>query len=104
MSSRLEVSMEEKMGNLRLIPGGAVRRGMRPAQATGAAAVGALAVGAMALGAFAIGALAIRRLVIWSGRVEKLSIGELTVDRLIMREPAAEDVVLKKFPQRFRLR
>jgi hypothetical protein len=88
--------MEEKTGNLRLIPGGALRRGVRPGQATGAAAVGALAVGAMALGAFAIGALAIRRLVIWSGRVEKLSIGELTVDRLIMREPEAEDVGHKK--------
>ena len=78
--------MEEKTGNLRLMPGSAVRREVRTAQATGAVAAGALAVGALAVGALAIGALAIRRLVIWSGRVEKLSIGELTVDRLIMRD------------------
>ena len=56
------------------------------AVAMGAAAVGAMAVGAVAVGAFAIGKLGIRQ-----GRIEKLEIGELTVDRLIIRDrPTAE--------------
>lgn len=56
------------------------------AVAMGAAAVGAMAVGAVAVGAFTIGKLGIRQ-----GRIEKLEIGELTVDRLIIRDrPSAE--------------
>jgi hypothetical protein len=51
------------------------------AVAMGAAAVGALAVGAVAVGAFAIGKLGIRQ-----GRIEKLEIGDLIVDRLTIRE------------------
>jgi hypothetical protein len=35
---------------------------------------------------FAIGALAVGRLAIRQGRIDKLSIAELTVDRLIVRE------------------
>lgn len=51
------------------------------AMAIGAAAAGAIAVGAVAVGAFAIGKLGIRH-----GRIEKLEIGELTVERLTIRE------------------
>jgi hypothetical protein len=54
--------------------------------AMGAAAVGAIAVGAVAVGAFAIGKLGIRQ-----GRIDKLEIGDLTVDRLTIRERAAND-------------
>lgn len=52
----------------------------------GAAAVGAIAVGAVAVGAFAIGKLGSRQ-----GRVEKLEIGELTLDRLIIQERMTEE-------------
>jgi hypothetical protein len=51
------------------------------AVAMGAAAVGAIAVGAVAVGAFAIGKLGIHQ-----GRIEKLEIGDLIVDRLTIRE------------------
>ena len=56
----------------------------------GFAAVG-LAVGAAVMGAFAIGALAIRALAIRKvatsgGHVDRLSVGELTVDRLLMKD------------------
>lgn len=53
--------------------------------ATGAAAVGAVAIGAVAVGAFAIGKLSLRH-----GRIEKLEIGELTVDRLNIRGQIGE--------------
>ncbi len=56
------------------------------AVAMGAAAVGAIAVGAVAVGAFAIGKLGSRQ-----GRVEKLEIGELTLDRLIIQERMTEE-------------
>jgi hypothetical protein len=55
--------------------------------ARGLAVVG-LAIGATAVGAMAIGALAIRRLLIREGRIEKFSIGELTVDAAV-HPPAA---------------
>jgi hypothetical protein len=45
-------------------------------------ALGATALGAFAIGAVAIGALVIRKVAIRSGRIERLSIGELVVDRL----------------------
>ncbi|MHB1937134.1 MAG: hypothetical protein ACYCOR_11180, partial [Acidobacteriaceae bacterium] len=57
------------------------------AVAMGAAAVGAVAVGAVAVGAFAIGKLGIRQ-----GRIEKLEIGELTLDRLIIQERTTEGI------------
>jgi hypothetical protein len=51
----------------------------------GLAVIG-LGIGATAVGAIAIGALAIGRVVIRQGRIEKLSIGEWTGDRLIVKE------------------
>jgi hypothetical protein len=54
------------------------------ALALGAAALGAFAIGAFAVGALAVGALAIRKLAVRSGHIDKLSIGELTVDRLVI--------------------
>lgn len=57
------------------------------AVAMGAAAVGAIAVGAVAVGAFTIGKFGMRR-----GRIEKLEIGELTLDRLVIQERTSEDV------------
>jgi hypothetical protein len=49
-------------------------------------AVGAAAMGVFAIGAMAIGALAIRKVAIRGDRVEKLSVGELTVDRLLAKD------------------
>jgi hypothetical protein len=57
------------------------------AVAMGAAAVGAIAVGAVAVGAFTIGKFGMRR-----GRIEKLEIGELTLDRLVILERTSEEV------------
>lgn len=54
------------------------------AVAVGAAAVGAIAVGAVAVGAFAIGKLGIRH-----GQIDKLEIGDLTVNCLTIREQTA---------------
>ena len=56
------------------------------AVAMGAAAVGAIAVGAVAVGAFTIGKFGMRQ-----GRIEKLQIGDLTLDRLIIREQTTDD-------------
>lgn len=63
----------------------------RPVDARTALAIGPLAFGAGAVGAFAIGALAIGRLGIGNlavrrGRMDNLAIGDLTVDRLRVRE------------------
>ena len=63
------------------------------AAAIGAAAGGALALGALSIGAAAVGAVAIRRLALFSGRVGRLSIADLEIDRLTIREqrvPAGE--------------
>jgi hypothetical protein len=49
-------------------------------------ALGATAIGAFAIGAVAIGALVIRKVAIRDGRIDRLSIGELTVDRLVIRD------------------
>jgi hypothetical protein len=57
------------------------------AVAVGAAAVGAIAVGAVAVGAFVIGKLGVRQ-----SRIEKLEIGELTLDRLVILERTSEEV------------
>ena len=46
--------------------------------------------GAGAFGALAIGTLAIRALVIKRGRIERLNLGELEVDRLHLRELVVE--------------
>ena len=51
----------------------------------GRVALGAAASGAMALGAFAIGALAVKR-----ARVRALSLGDVTIDHLAVRELAVE--------------
>ena len=59
------------------------------AAAIGAAAGGALALGALSIGAVAVGAVAVRRLALLSGRVGKLSIAELEIDRLTIREQTA---------------
>lgn len=55
------------------------------AVAVGAAAVGAIAFGAAAIGALAVGKLAIGRLKLKLGHMDKLNVGELTVDHLIVR-------------------
>ncbi len=54
-------------------------------------AIGATAIGAFAMGAVAIGALAIRKLAVRSGRIERLSIGELTVDRLLIKDSVTRE-------------
>ena len=51
-----------------------------------AVAIGAFATGAIAIGAVAVGALVIGRLRILEGRIERLSIGTLTVDHLNVRD------------------
>ena len=56
------------------------------AVAMGAAAVGAIAVGAVAVGAFTIGKFGMCQ-----GRIEKLEIGELTLDRLMIRERTTDE-------------
>lgn len=66
----------------------------RPATVKAGIAHGGLALGAAALSAFAIGAVAIGALAIGkvsnrSGRFEKLSVGELTVDRLVIKDSVA---------------
>ena len=48
----------------------------------GALAVGAVAIGAVAIGAVAVGVMTVRRLNILKGRIERLSLGTLTVDHL----------------------
>lgn len=55
------------------------------AAAAGALAIGAVAFGAAAIGALAVGKLAIGRLKLKLGQMEKLHVGELTVDHLIVR-------------------
>ena len=50
--------------------------------AAGALAVGALACGAMGIGILANGALTVRMLKVLDARIEKVSIGTLTVDQL----------------------
>jgi hypothetical protein len=66
----------------------AVRNGARgPARvAAGAAAIGALAVGAYAIGAMAIGRLAIGSLALRRGWVRTLSIDDVAIGRLGVRE------------------
>jgi hypothetical protein len=81
----------EKTRTFGLQPGtakGAVAVG---AVGIGAVAVGALAVGAVAVGALAVGAVAVRALAIHRGRIDRLFIGELTVERLIIKETQGKD-------------
>ena len=54
--------------------------------AAGAATVGAIAIGAVAIGAIAVGQFAIGKLKLKLGQFEKLHVGELTVDHLIVRD------------------
>jgi hypothetical protein len=54
--------------------------------AAGAAVIGAVAAGAVAIGSLALGALAIRKFVAHRGRIARLHVEELTVDRLIVNE------------------
>jgi hypothetical protein len=66
-------------------------RAMGPAPAprargVGTALLGAVAMGAVAVGAVAIGRLAIRQLGVRRAHFDELSIGTLTVDRLIIIE------------------
>jgi hypothetical protein len=56
------------------------------ARSIGAAVLGAVAVGAAAVGAVAIGRLAILQLGVRRAHFDELSIGTLTVDRLIIIE------------------
>jgi hypothetical protein len=49
-------------------------------------AVGAAAMGAFAIGALVIGAMAVRKVAIRGDRIEKLSVGQLTVDRLLVKD------------------
>jgi hypothetical protein len=56
------------------------------ARGVGAALLGAVAMGAVAVGAVAIGRLAIRQLGVRRAHFDELSIGTLTVDRLIIIE------------------
>jgi anti-sigma factor RsiW len=56
------------------------------ARGAGAALLGAVAMGAVAIGAVAIGRLAIRQLGVRRAHFDELSIGTLTVDRLIIVE------------------
>ena len=56
-----------------------------PSNGVGLALLG-LAVGATAVGALAIDALAIGHLAIRRSRTDKLSIGELTVDKLLVTD------------------
>jgi hypothetical protein len=56
----------------------------RPTMATGAIAVGSFALGAFAVGAVAIGRLAVGRLILGDGKIKRLHIEELEVDRLLV--------------------
>jgi hypothetical protein len=76
---RPEVSMD--MQN-KLIRSVAVTAGI----AAAGLAVGAAAMGAFAIGALAISALALRKVAIRSDHVEKLSVGQPTVDRLLVKD------------------
>ena len=63
---------------------------VRGATALGSTSLGAAATGAAALGAVAIGALAIRRLAVKRGKVGHLTIEDLEVGRLRVRELVVE--------------
>lgn len=56
------------------------------ARGAGAVLLGAVAMGVVAVGAVAIGRLAIRQLGVRRAHFDELSIGTLTVDRLIIIE------------------
>ncbi len=56
------------------------------AVAVGAAALGACALGALAIGALAIGRVAIGRLVLKQARAHAITVDELTIGRLHIRE------------------
>jgi hypothetical protein len=75
----------------RLTGVGRIALSAQPARSTGAGAIGALAVGACAFGAIAIGAIAIGRLAIGGmavrrGRIRTLTVDELRIGRLHVRE------------------
>jgi hypothetical protein len=64
------------------------RRAAGPAVARLAAASAAAAVGALAIGTMVIGSLAIKRLALLSGRIHRLSIDDLEIGKLTVREEA----------------
>jgi hypothetical protein len=76
---RPEVSMdiENKLSRSVAVTAGIAAAGL---------AIGAAAMGAFAIGALAIGALAVRKVALRGDRVEKLSVGQLTVDRLLVKD------------------
>jgi hypothetical protein len=49
-------------------------------------AVGAAVMGVLAIGALTIGALAMRKVTTRGGHLDKLSVGELTVDQLLVKD------------------
>ena len=57
-------------------------------------AVGAAVMGACAIGALAISAMAMRKVATRGGHVDKLSVGELTVDRLLVKDPVNHGTLL----------
>jgi hypothetical protein len=69
-------------GNGNLYP----RAGRQIAFARLATALAVTSMGALAVGAMAIGRLAIKGVVMQHGRIERLSIGELEVERLVVRD------------------
>ena len=54
-------------------------------------AVGAAVMGVLAIGALTIGALAMRKVATRGGHVDKLSVGELTADRLLVKDSVSRD-------------
>jgi hypothetical protein len=88
--TRLPQSERKRGGDTRA--DGRVRSAMAlPARAIGASSAGAVAFGAFALGATAVGALAIGRLAVGSlalrrGHVRTLTIDDLQIGRLLVRE------------------
>jgi hypothetical protein len=62
------------------------RAGSQIAFARLATALAVTSMGALAVGAMAIGRLAIKGMVMQHGRIERLTIGELEVERLVVRD------------------
>jgi hypothetical protein len=54
-------------------------------------AVGAAVMGAFAIGALAIAALAMRKVATRGAHVDRLNVGELTADRLLVKDSVSRD-------------
>jgi hypothetical protein len=76
---RLEVFMDiqNKLSQSAAVTAGIAAAGL---------AVGAAVMGACAIGALAISAMAMRKVATRGGHVDKLSVGDLTVDRLLVKD------------------